>query len=196
MMREPQRLSLRFALKQPSTVDLDAVIPVFHRWIREKVLDDMMIDVADYKHVPESPGVILIGHDFDLGIDNGQPGHGQQGLHYTRKHSRLEDSQPLAVRLGEAWGRALQAADLLAQEAELGLVPDPTRVSLTIPDRLTYPFTAETVAAVSPVLTRFLADACGTEEVRLTHPEPDARYPLTLHASVPGEMEVGALIGR
>ena len=38
-------------------------IPIFHEWIKSRRLEDeVMIDVADYSHVPDGPGVILVGH--------------------------------------------------------------------------------------------------------------------------------------
>ena len=91
-MEQPQRLILRFELHGDAPVNLDDVIPVFHGWIQNGRLSTMLIDVADYKHVEASPGVVLIGHTDDCGIDNGLPqADSGQGFHYTRKHARLSD---------------------------------------------------------------------------------------------------------
>ena len=52
------------------TLDVDAAISVFHRWIREGcALEGLLIDVADYRHVPDGPGVLLIGLDRDRSIE-------------------------------------------------------------------------------------------------------------------------------
>ena len=43
---------------------------VFHQWIRDSVCPEMLIDVADYRHVPAGPGVMLIGHEANYSLDN------------------------------------------------------------------------------------------------------------------------------
>ena len=52
------------------SVDLGAAIPVFHRWIQDRVCPEMLIDVADYRHVPNGPGVVLMGHEASYSLDN------------------------------------------------------------------------------------------------------------------------------
>ena len=38
-------------------VDMLKLIPIYHRWIQQHALaDDLLIDVADYSHVPAGPG--------------------------------------------------------------------------------------------------------------------------------------------
>ena len=34
----------------------DAFIAVFHRWIKDGTLPELVLDVANYAHVPEGPG--------------------------------------------------------------------------------------------------------------------------------------------
>ena len=58
-------------------------VPVFHNWIQNKVIDDhLLIDVTDYSHIPDGPGVMLIAHEgnFSLDQENSQP-----GIMYMRK---------------------------------------------------------------------------------------------------------------
>ena len=54
------KLQLKIFLTPDSAqkVALEAFIPVFHRWIKEHVLPEMVIDVANYAHVPKGPGVV------------------------------------------------------------------------------------------------------------------------------------------
>jgi hypothetical protein len=63
-------------------VALDTFIPVFHHWIQAQRLDDVLIDVADYRHVPHGPGVLLIGHDAQYAMDQSE---GRLGLLYSRR---------------------------------------------------------------------------------------------------------------
>jgi hypothetical protein len=92
---------------------LERFIPVFHRFIREKVFEELAIDVADYGHVVEGPGVALIGHAYDYYWDLGED---RPGLVYTRKR----EPRPPAERLGHAVRELVRAARLLEADAELG----------------------------------------------------------------------------
>ena len=50
----------------PARFELADAVAVFHQWIRDGVCPEMLIDVADYRHVPAGPGVLLIGHRGEL----------------------------------------------------------------------------------------------------------------------------------
>src|SRR5215470_2549285 len=93
-------------------VSLEAFIPVFHRWIKERLLPELVIDVANYAHVPQGPGVVLIGHGSDYFIDHGE---GRMGLLYNRK--RMAPAPD--ARLHDAFRRAIHAALLLEKDAAL-----------------------------------------------------------------------------
>lgn len=196
-MQQPQRLSLRFEMTGPSPVDLGDVIPVFHRWIQDSRTDAMLIDVADYRHVQAGPGVVMVGHADDFGIDNGvQAGVAGQGFYYVRKHARLRDTQPFPVRLREIWARALATAHLLEQEAELRAQVNPACVRLVVLDRLRYPFTPEALRGAQDALRAFFAEAYGTDDFVLDHPPPDARLPMTWRVAAPQGAALDALRAR
>ena len=58
-------------------------IPVFHSWIQNNAVEDhLLIDVADYSHIQDGPGVMLVAHEgnFSLDQENQQP-----GIMYMRK---------------------------------------------------------------------------------------------------------------
>src|SRR6188768_4157240 len=90
-----ERLQLKLYLASSEHFELEALIPVFHRFIRDSVLKELLIDVVDYSHVPDGPGVVLIGHaaDYYFGALDGA-----LGLVYSRKRAapppeqRLEDA--------------------------------------------------------------------------------------------------------
>ena len=48
------------------------------------MLPELLIDVANYAHVPKGPGVVLIGHGSDYFMDEGE---GRLGLLYNRKRA-------------------------------------------------------------------------------------------------------------
>ena len=79
------KIGCKLFLKSPKELDLKLVIPVFQRWIQEKkIKNHLMIDVGDYSHVPHGPGVLLVMHEGNLGLDLKE---GKLGLYYYRKQS-------------------------------------------------------------------------------------------------------------
>jgi hypothetical protein len=128
-------LSTRIQVKiyAQSSPASDKLVPVFHSWIRDKKLDQLAIDVADYDHVHEGPGVVLIGHAFDYYWDHGE---GRTGLVYTRKR----DAPAPEARLADAVRRAFVGCRLLEQEATLsGLAFKTDELLVRLPDRLHAP---------------------------------------------------------
>ena len=58
-------------------------VPIFHNWIQNKAIDDhLLIDVADYSHIPDGPGVMLIAHEGNFSLDQESQ---QPGIMYMRK---------------------------------------------------------------------------------------------------------------
>jgi hypothetical protein len=106
-----------------------------------------MIDVANYQHVPQGPGVVLIGHGADYFLDEGE---GRPGLLHNRKRAGL----PPAERLGDLARRTLQAASLLEKDLALtGKIKFATNELLfRVNDRLAAPNTDATLAALKPEL--------------------------------------------
>jgi hypothetical protein len=114
-------------------VPTEQLIPVFHRWIREKVLDELSLDVVDYGHVHEGPGVVLIGHAFDYFYEESE---GRPGLVYARKR----DAPAPAERLADAVRRALAGARRLEEDPALsGLSFRADELLVRVPDRLAAP---------------------------------------------------------
>ncbi len=109
-----QHVNVKFPAVEASAgaVDLAQAIPVFHRWIQQQALPGLLIDVADYRHVPEGPGVVLVAHEAIYGLDQGG---GRLGLLYNRR-TRL-DAAP-GEALAQAFRAALTACRKLEQEAE------------------------------------------------------------------------------
>jgi len=81
---ELQKVVVKFFAADPASVKLDEFIPVFHRWIQKHAVDGMLIDVADYGHLPQGPGVVLVAHEADYFMDTME---GPLGLLYNRKAS-------------------------------------------------------------------------------------------------------------
>ena len=114
----PRRLGVKFSLKQQPTLQPEDILPIFQRWIQEHTIEGMLIDVIDYKHVPDGPGIVLIADEFDLAYDLAD---GEIGLYYVRKRELPETLEP-ALRL--VISSALAAARALEAEAPGDIIFD------------------------------------------------------------------------
>ena len=176
------KLDLKVLARAGSTAGAEEFIPVFHRWITERVLPELLIDVADYSHVPEGPGVLLIGHDAQYGYDQSR---GEPGLLYSRRRETspaLEGIGTLDRRIESLLACAFRACDLIEAEPQLeGRVAfDRHRLELRVNDRLVpqdEDTSAELESAFGRALaaagvangnTRFEATRIGDERERLT----------------------------
>jgi hypothetical protein len=162
-----ERISVTYLIEE--TVDLPAFIPVFHGWVREQSLPDLLVDVANYLHVPAGPGLLVVGHEGDYGLEVNVAG---TYFRYTRKRGWAGGA--LRERVTQVWQVAQAGAVKLAQENGVGFVPQVVEVALL--DRLVYPNTAVTFHTIAPELRTLFGG-----EVRWL--EGDARQPLTVQIS-------------
>jgi hypothetical protein len=84
-----ERVCVKVYAPEPAVPD-SAFIPVFHDWIRRRVIGGVLLDVADYTHVPDGPGVILVGHEFMYSLDRTD---GRFGLSVQRRRSTQSDTE-------------------------------------------------------------------------------------------------------
>lgn len=171
----PLRLALKiFATDSIPREELHPFIGVFHRFIQEAVLPGLLIDVADYAHVPDGPGVILIGHEVDYGIDLAG---GRTGLLTTRK--RGGDAELLAL-FRDALARAFAAARAIESDETVSVRFAIDAVEIAFPDRLAVPNTALAFDVVSKELLP-IAHAVFGRAARFEHTAgSDPRRMLTL----------------
>jgi hypothetical protein len=116
-------------------------VPVFQRWIQTHALSDhLLIDVADYAHVHNGPGTVLVTSEANLYTDRAD---GALGLLYSRK---LPLEGDFGDRLRKVTASAFGAAALLEQEPSLGgrLKFRTDELLIRLNDRLSAPNTAET----------------------------------------------------
>ncbi len=179
---ELQHINVKLLLENPEQLDLNAVVNVFHSWIQGQVCDELLLDVADYRHVYQGPGIVLIGHEADYSIDNTD---GQLGLRYNRK-ARLEGSNQ--SRLVQATRAILNAAERLQGDTRLNSKWNfnGQEIQIFINDRVIAPNVAETQQAIEPELRSFLDSLFGEVGYSSTF-EPSARRLLsaTVKASHP-----------
>lgn len=148
------RIAVKVPLANPEALDPDALIPVFHGWIRDGgVADGLLIDVADYKHVPDGPGIMLIGLEWDRSVDYG---YGTAGVMSVAKRGLDGD---LASRIRAVAADAYRTAATLAASEWAGpsAAVRTDELEILLLDRLNAPNTPETLAAAAPVIAEALA---------------------------------------
>jgi len=155
-----QHVNVKFLVSDPASVDLEPLIPVFHRWIQEQVFEELLLDIADYRHVHDGPGIVLIGHQADYSLDNTD---GRLGVRYNRKAPLDGGNED---RLKQAASSALRACQRL--EAE-GVLAEKIRfngrdVEFFINDRLLAPNREEVRRLLDPEFKAFFGTLfCGSD---------------------------------
>lgn len=182
----PFRTQVKFFLEKPENLDTAAFAPVFQRWIQQNLLNELLIDVADYRHVFEGPGIVLIGDASDYAIESRG---GRIGLLYTRKRQREAN---LPEQLRAAFQHVLTAAELL--EAETTFDPrlkfNAEDIEIRFADRLQLPNSAEAYDQVKDELQAVLSELAGMT-VKMTPVKQDARHLLTIDVHRAGTAGIG-----
>ena len=137
------QLKLYVTPESARTVHPEAFVPVFHRFIKDKLLPELVIDVANYDHVPKGPGVVLIGHGSDYFMDEGG---GRLGLLHNRKRAGAAP----ADRLADLARRTFHVASQLEKDPTLAgkLAFGTNELLFKINDRLAAPNTDATFASL------------------------------------------------
>ena len=181
---------MKFYARDPGTLDLAEAIPIFHRWIQSNRVDGLLIDVADYRHVPDGPGVVLVGHEADYFLDEME---GPLGLLYSRKR---ETEGSNVYRLRRAMNCALTACRALEQEPELaakGFRFFGGRLRFILNDRL---LASNGLVAIRGDLDTVLRDLYPAESPRIETGSSDPRDRYTLDVDSGAELDVATLLTR
>lgn len=163
-----ERFCLKFHAHKP--VDEAVFIPIFHEWIRLKKLPGTLIDVADYRHVPEGPGIMLISHEINYAMDHLG---GQFGLSAQRKLGQGSTHQERIVDLAKRlalFGVLLEADGRVADlQLEAG------SFLYQANDRLRAPNTAEAFTELKLDLEKAAMAIYGGQNVTVCRVENDPR---------------------
>lgn len=181
---ELQHVNVKLLVGNPPDADLDLepLIPIFHSWIQNQVFGELLLDVADYRHVPAGPGVMLIGNEGDYSVDNTD---NRLGIRYNRKAPLEGDNQD---RLRQAARFAVVAAQRLEAEPKLAgkLRFGGDALELFFNDRLLVPNLPATREAVQPELDAFLKKFLHGAEFSLSHgADPRKLLSVSVKASRP-----------
>lgn len=175
-----QHVNVKLMVDSPADADLAALIPIFHAWIQGQVFEELLLDVADYRHVPAGPGVVLIGHQANYSVDNTD---NRLGVRYNRKAELDGGNQD---RLAQATRAALIACRRLEAEPTVAgkFQFNGRELEIFINDRLLAPNSELTFAEARPDLERFAERLFGGPQYSLTHNrDPRKLFGVSLKAS-------------
>lgn len=185
------RLSVRWRLAG-APPDLEALIGVFHRAIQGARLEGLLLDVADYRHIPQGPGVLLVGHDADYGCN-------AQALSVVCKRqggaAAAADAQ-----LRRALRMLFGLHTLLAAEDEIGALAMAAELEVAALDRLRAP---NVLKAADSALHNAVQSVCGElfgEGAAAIRPAADAaadaRAAPAFAVEIPGGINPAAALKR
>lgn len=170
-----ERFCIKFLARPETHIDEVAFIEIFHEWIRLQKLQGTLIDVADYRHVPNGSGIMLITHEVNYAMDHA---NGQFGLYAQRKLGEGNTHKERILELAKttaAFGALLESDNRVAGKLSL----EGGQFLYMANERLHAPNTEETFAALKPDLEAAAAELYPGQSVSVTRLENDPRDRLT-----------------
>jgi hypothetical protein len=184
-----QHVNIKLLVQKGAGVRLEPLIPVFHSWIESQNGDELLIDVADYTHVPAGPGIVLIGHEANYSVDN--TGN-RLGVRYNRKDLIDGGNQECLVQAARA---ALTACRRLEDEPRLegSIRFNGQDIEIFVNDRLVAPNTATTRQAFDADFHLFSQKLFRGKEYSISYGE-DPRSLFTAHVRAARPHSVAELL--
>jgi hypothetical protein len=168
-----------------------AYIPIFHAWIRDKrIRGRLLFDVADYKHVSDGPGVMLIAHEGHYALDQGG---GRLGLKWSRKR---DEPGPAEQRFAEGVRDVLIGARELEAEPTSPLRFSGAEIEIYVQSQLVAPNNDETFSALEPDLRELGKRLHAGADISVEHLPSDARYPFGVRIKTSKSDDLATLLAR
>jgi len=170
--------------------DLEPAIVLFHEWIRQSAVPGLLIDVVDYRHVPDGPAVQLIGHEADYLLDRAE---GPLGLSYNRKRlASTEGCQSLI----EGLRNCLTACAAMERDPTLGIRFDAGRLRFISNDRLALPNDDAGAKRALALLHQAWGGVLAEGEGSLERVGSDPRSRLAVELRSPQPLDVSSVLER
>jgi hypothetical protein len=167
---ELQHLNVKIPVEGELTVDPGAFIAIFQQWVKEQHREELLIDMADYRHVPNGPGVMGVGLEADYAMDHQG---GRWGLLYNRK-------APVAGTNGDRFAQALRSAAAACEKLEADVPGGALRFSriefdVCVNDRALAVNSDEDWTAFEPEVRAFIGETLGRSEFSVNRQSEDPR---------------------
>ncbi len=186
-----QKFDIKVFAQAGADIDPAEFIGVLQGWIREGTAEGIPIDVADYSHMHHGPGVILVGHYVNIGIDYTG---GRMGLLYHRKHPMEGSfSQRFRTNLKNALEACIQ---LETAEGFQGHLKFGSGEFLVIAnDRLQTDGQGDAAAKLRDGISEVAQELFGPE-VAITIQDGDPRTRPSVSIKVPENIDIASIIQR
>jgi hypothetical protein len=177
---ELQHLNVKLVVKEPEEGALEALIPLFHNWIEKQELQELLLDVADYRHVHAGPGVVLVGHQANYSVDHTDE---RWGVRYNRKvvvNGGNQDRLQQAMRAAATVCQRLEAEPRLKGKIRF----DGQQMELFVNDRLLAPHSDSTGEALRPEFDAFFEKLFrGSEYLLISTGDPRKPFGVSVKSS-------------
>ena len=185
-MNSTDRLGIKLFARQTGAWDCRPLIGVFQCWIQQQsVPGHTLIDVHDYSHIHQGPGVLLVGHEGNFSFDNAES---RPGLQYWRKRPLDGSLSDRLRRLHET----LEATCGLLESQQPFSTPlrfDRCEVRVTFNDRLVNDSDSSLVEMTSQ-FQKFAEYLPGTDLTSLSRVrDGSGRFMVELHLSDPSSTQ-------
>src|SRR5207245_5735366 len=147
------QLGIKVVADGSELIQPEEFMPIFHEWIQKQAFENhLLIDVHNYSHIHEGPGILLVARQGNFSIDMTDD---RMGLLYYRK-------QPVET-LTEIIKPAVEVCRLLENDPRLldRLRFHTDEVLLVTNDRLLAPNNDETFSTFEPQLSSALNQVLG-----------------------------------
>ena len=186
---ELQKIEIKFFAVERQPVPLTAFIDLFHGWIQAS--DGVYHDVADYSHMHQGPGIVLVAPDFYVSVD--ETG-GRRGFLFSQK-AKLEGTNQ--ERLAWVFQSAVENCRRLQAEAVLqGRIEFRfDEFEITLNDRLLAPNGEESFQALKSEVESFVSKLFSGAPVSLQQ-ESDARRRVRLRIQAMAPVDITTLLNN
>jgi hypothetical protein len=182
---ELKRIDAKLFVADPDALRWEPFTAIFTRWLQEN--RDEWLDIAGYRHVPAGPGILLVGKNAHVSMDDRES---RPGLVYSRREPLPGDN---VERLTALLVGALDFARKMEEEPEAGVRFRTDLLEVVVNDRVDFPNTEEVFAELEPQLRQALKHLYGGAAVQLDrNTDPGAR--LTVRVRVSESRSVAQLL--
>ena len=179
------KISVKFYLDQGHNIEPETWFKTFNNWISAHNGADVLLDVADYSHVPNGPVTLLLGHEYDISIDDTDA---KRGLLYNRKQP---NGGSFAQQLSSAVRATCETCRRLETEEAVAFRGNELRLILN--DRLKTPNNENTHNAIKDDLQALLQQLYNGSEV-IVERRKDTRQRFTLDIRAEGDWPIAELL--
>jgi len=186
-----QKINVKLFLDAPPGFESDFLLEIFGRWRLET--GEEIVDLADYAHVEDGPGCLLISHRWHFGIDFAK---GRPGLYYATRKGL--SGGPYERFLQALAGLAQKSGRLLGEKEFPGSVkPRCGELEIVLNDRLLAPNTDPVDKELRPGLEKVIQKLYGPGAARVERErDPGRRLGYTIEAPSGNKLSFEEFAGR